>query len=600
LNKPSPALLLEAIGLHQRGNVAEAAARYSAILGHEPKNIDALFFLGIAAGQQGQFTDSSRHLRRVIKMAPKHAGAHMYLGLAQAQLGGVADALQSFDRAILHQPDLFDAYLHRANVLAANNRLAEAIATYDRALAVKPDFVEGWFLRGNALAALERHDDAVASFDHALALKADVAEVFVNRGNSLRALDRFDDAIASYERAIAIRPDFAEAHYSIGLAYEDLCRHDLALQSFDRAIALRAFDGDALRMANAHLRRAAAYHTLDRLADGLRDVEQALRLAPDADEVLYTISFIDRLHGRWLEAWPKHERRLNFRLLAPPALANWPMWSGEPLAHEVLLIKGEEGLGDQINFSRYVPHLASLGYRVAVWPDAKLAPLLQTLSGVAHIISGEEEVAALGDLRWVYMLSLPHILRTSPETIPQTTPYLRADPARVAAWRQRLGGGFKVGIHWQGNPRMTQDRIRSAPLAAFQPVADIPGVRLISLQKQPGASQIAAVSFCDRIETPLDDADISAEATLETAALLMNLDVVVTCDSMIPHLAGALERPVYLATMRVPDWRWQRDGQASPWYPSMRLFRQPAREVWDDVFHRLAAAVRAMAENPTK
>ena len=587
---------MEAIGLHQRGDVAEAAVRYSAILGREPKNIDALFFLGVASGQQGQFAESARHLRGVIKMAPNHAGAHMYLGLAQAQLGNTDDALRSFDRAISHQPALLDAYVHRANVLAANGRLADAISTYDRALMATPAFVEGWFHRGNALAALERHADAVESFDRALALRNDLVEVFVNRGNSLRALDRFDAAIASYERAAALKPDFAEAHYSIGLAHEDLCRHDLALESFDRAIALRAFDGNASRQANVHLRRAAAYHTLDRFGEGLADVEQALRLAPDDDEVLYTISFIDRLHGRWLEAWPRHERRIKFRLTAPPALSARPMWAGEPLAHEILLIKGEEGLGDQINFCRYVPHLAQRGYRIAVWPDAKLAPLLQSLSGVAQVVTAEDDVAALGDLRWAYMMSLPHILRTEPGTIPQTTPYLCADSSRVAAWRERLGDGFKVGIHWQGNPRMTQDRIRSVPLAAFRPIADIAGVRLISLQKQPGSRQISEVGFRDRIETPLDDTDISAEATLDTAALLLNLDLVVTSDSMIAHLAGALEQPVYLATMRVPDWRWRHDDDASPWYPTMRLFRQPTRGDWDDVFRRIAAAVRAMAE----
>jgi tetratricopeptide (TPR) repeat protein len=596
LNKPSPALLLEAINLHQRGAVDEAAARYSDILGREPKNIDALFFLGVASGQQGRFAESARHLRIVLRLAPKHAGAHMYLGLAQYHMGKIERALESFDRAISYQPSLLDAYVHRANVLAATGRGAEAVATYDRALALRPDFVEGWFHRGNAFAALGRHAEAVESYDRALALKNDIVELFVNRGNSLRAIERIEEAIASYERAVALKPDFAEAHYSIGLAYEDLCRHELALASFSRAIELRAFDGNPSRIANAYLRRAATYHTLDRFAEGLADVAQALRLAPDDDEVLYTISFIDRLHGRWLEAWPKHERRIKFRLAAPPVLASRPMWNGEPLPNATLLIKGEEGLGDQIHFCRYVPHLAALGYRVAVWPDPKLAPLFRSLTGVAHIITDESDVSALGDLRWLYMMSLPHILRTGADTIPQTTPYLRAEPERVAAWGRRLGDGFKVGIHWQGNPHMTQDPIRSVPLAAFQPIAGIARARLISLQKQPGSRQIAGVDFAERIETPLDDADISAEATLDTAALLMNLDVVVTSDSMIPHLAGALERPVFLATMRVPDWRWQREGDTNPWYPTMRLFRQPERGDWDDVFVRIATALRAMVE----
>ncbi len=561
MNKPSAPLLLEAIGLHERGAIDEAAARYSAILGREPKNIDALFFLGVACGQQGRFDDSIKLLRKVTRMAPKHPRAHMFLGAAQGQSGDYDNALKNLDRAILQQPLLADAYLHRGNVLAARDRHAEAIESFDRALALDATLVGGW----------------------------------INRGNSLRALDRFEEALASYERALAIDPNLAEAHYSVGLAYEDLCRQDLAVASFDRAIALNVFGGDPRRMAQVRLRRAAAYHTLGRFAEGQADADAAVQLSPD-DEVLYTVSFIDRLHGRWLEAWPKHERRLSFRLRTPSVLAKLPMWNGEAPSTETLLIKGEEGLGDQINFSRYVPLLAERGHRVAVWPDPKLVPLFKSLSGVASVVASEDDVSRLGPVRWVNMLSLPHVLRTSVETIPPTTPYLTADPERLERWRRQLGSGFKIGIHWQGNPRMTQDRIRSIPLTHFAPLANIENVRLISLQKEPGARQIADVSFRDKIEQPLDSSDIGADAVLETAALLEALDLVVTSDSMIAHLAGALERPVLLALMLVPDWRWRLEGEDCPWYPTMRLFRQREAGDWPDVFQRIAAAVRTLAE----
>jgi len=559
VNKPSPHLLMEAISLHERGAVGEAAARYSAILDHEPRNIDALFFLGVACGQQGRFDESIKLLRKVVRMAPKHARAHMFLGVAQAQRGDHEHALKNLDRAIAQQPALPEAHLHR----------------------------------GNVFAALAEHTRAIENFDRALAQDAKLIGAWINRGNSLRALDRFDEALECYEHALALKPDLADAHYSIGLTHEDLCRQDLAVASFTRAISLSA--GNARRLAQIYVRRAVAYQTLGRFAEGDADAEGAVRLSPD-DEILYTVSFIDRLHGRWLEAWPKHERRLSFRLTPPPVLADQPMWAGEPASDALLLIKGEEGLGDQINFCRYVPYLAGRGYRVAVWPDAKLVPLLRSLSGVERVVASEEEVSRVGPARWLNMLSLPHVLRTSVETIPQTTPYLAAEPTRIAWWRERLGGGFKIGIHWQGNPRMTQDRIRSMPLAYFEPLADICGIRLISLQKQPGARQIAEVAFRDRIEQPLDDADISAEAALESAALMMNLDLIVTGDSMIAHLAGALERPVFLALMHVPDWRWRLEGADCPWYPSMRLFRQPTSGDWTTAFRHIAEAVRTLAE----
>jgi tetratricopeptide (TPR) repeat protein len=563
VNTSSSRLLLEAIGLHERGAVGEAAARYSAILGREPKNIDAMFFLGVACGQQGRFDESIKLLRKVTRMAPRHARAHMFLGVAQAERGEYDKALKNLDRAIAQQPALADAHIHRGNVFAATKDHAQAAESFERALALDGSIVAAW----------------------------------INRGNALRALDRFDEALESYQRALALEPDLAEAHYSIGLTYEDLCRQDLAVASFERVITSGAFAGDPRRLAQVYVRRAAAYHTLGRFTEGLADAEAAMRLAPAEDQILYTLSFIDRLHGRWLEAWPKHEHRLAFRLTTPPVLARHPMWSGEPADDEWLLIKGEEGLGDQINFCRYVPYLAARGYRVAVWPGPKLVPLFQSVTGIERVIAREDEVARLGSLRWLHMLSLPHVLRTSVTTIPPTTPYLAAETARVARWSDRLGSGFKIGIHWQGNPRMTQDRIRSMPLAQFAPLAAIANVRLISLQKNPGARQIAEVAFGDRIEQPLDPSDISAEAIVESAALMAALDLVVTSDSMIAHLAGALERPVFLAVMRVPDWRWLLEGETSPWYPSMRVFRQRASGEWPDVFRRIADSVRPLVEN---
>ncbi len=562
MNKAPPQSLLEAVSLHERGAILEAAARYSAILGREPRNIDALFFLGVACGQQGRFDESVRLLRKVVKMAPKHARAHMFLGLAQAERGDHDHALKSLDRAIAQQPSLPEAHIHRGNVFAAREDYAPAIENFDRALALDGTIVGAW----------------------------------INRGNALRAIDRFEEALQSYRRALAIKPELAEAHYSIGLTYEDLCRQDLAIASFDRAIALNAFSGDPRRLAQVYLHRAVASNALGRFADGLADSETALRISPD-DEVLYTISFIDRLHGRWLEAWPKHERRLSFRLKTPAVLAERPMWAGEPLSDALLLIKGEEGLGDQINFCRYVPYLAARGFRVAVWPDAKLAPLLKSVKGIERVVAGEEEITRLGRISWLNMLSLPHVLRTGIETIPPTTPYLAADPVRVDRWRAQLGGhSLKVGIHWQGNPSMAQDRLRSMPLAQFAPLAGLADVRLISMQRGPAARQIAEVAFGERIEQPFDPSDVGAEALLETAALIMALDLVVTSDSMVAHLGGALERPVFLALMCVPDWRWRLQGEDCPWYPTMRLFRQPRPGNWQDVFLRIAEAVRTVAE----
>jgi tetratricopeptide (TPR) repeat protein len=627
MNPLASRLLQDGLDMHRRGAVADAAARYTQILKFEPKNVDALCLLGLACGELKRFAEAVDLLRKAVKLAPKHAPAHNLLGSALKEIGRTEEALASFNRAISHQPDLMEGYVNRAELLMALNRWAETVETYDRALAVRPNFFQGWCNRGvalerlgrleeaiasydralalradltaahanrgNALAALGRHQAAVESFDQALATQPDFPELHLNRGNSLTRLGRHEQALASYDRALAIRPDMAEAEFGRGIVFRDQTRFEDAVRCFDRAIELNR--NDAVR-GLFHSHRAEALNLLGRFQEAFADVSRCLEVAPNDDEALYAVSLIELLHGRWREAWPKYERRIALKVGFPEGYSPppWPAWRGERLRNELLVLRGEQGLGDHVLFSCFGAHLARLGYRIALWTKPSLEPLLRTVPGVERVVSDIAALEGTSELRWTSMMSVPGILDVTPETVPRSGSFLTADPDRVAAWRERLGSqGFKIGIAWQNAGASHLDKLRSVPLREFAVLSAIPGVRLISLQKGRGVEEIPAVGFGDRLKTLGDSFDADGGAFLDTAAVMMNLDLIVTPCNAIAHLAGALGRPTFVALMHVPEWRWLLDRDDSPWYPATRLFRQSRAGDWPGVFARIADAVRA-------
>jgi hypothetical protein len=358
---------------------------------------------------------------------------------------------------------------------------------------------------------------------------------------------------------------------------------------------MRLFQNDTVRRAQLYCHRAAALNLLGRYGEAFADLELSMRLAPDDDEVLYIVSHLELLHGRWQEGWQKHQHCLQLKGIPGFKPPPHPLWTGEKLQDELLVIRCDYGSGDRILFACFAAHLAKLGRRIALWNDSSLNELLKTIPAVEAVVADIDELKHAGPIRWVYMMSLPHLLSITPDTIPRTVPYLAAAPARAAAWRERLGNkGFKIGIVWQGNPEFAQDKRRSVPLSMFAPLAEIPGVRLISLQKGFGTEQLDLVPFADRIETLGDDFDIGP-AFLDTAAVMEGLDLIISPDTAAAHLAGALSRTVFVTLSPAADWRWLLNRDDSPWYPTMRLFRQTAMDDWSDVFSRMTDAVRRLA-----
>jgi tetratricopeptide (TPR) repeat protein len=636
----------------------QARDRYLQVLEYDRANPDATYLLGAVAFQQGRFEDAVGFLERAIALAPARGAAHRLLGNARAALSAFDQALASFERALSIEPQSLDALIGRANSLNELQRWDDAIADFDRIIALKPDIPEVWHNRSLALFKLRRAAEALASIDRAAQLRPGWPQNHQQRGHCLRALKRHDEAIAEYDRVLALQPGFAgallaralalegarrfddalaccdravevvsapEAHATRGHVLANMSRDEEALACFDRALALQPdhidshhqrglslhavgrFEEAAASLDHAsqlapqvgklHADLAFTLNTLGRFDDAFAAADRAQKLAPGDDDVLFTTSLIELLHGRWQPGWKNYDSRLNVQDVVRPL--PYPRWTGETLTDELLVLVTEQGSGDAIQFVRFVRELAGRVRRIALLTTETLKPLLSTVGGLEAVVTDIEALKTLGEVRWLPLASIAGVLGLTVEAVPARVPYLAPDATRVSALADRIGRqGFKIGVAWQGNPGFRHDRGRSIPLAAFAPLAELAGVRLFSLQKAPGAEQIAAASFGRQIEQPLDANDRRDDALLDTAALIANLDLVVTSDSMIAHLAGALGRPVWVALRHIPDWRWLLDREDSPWYPTMRLFRQAQEGDWGAVFDRIAEAVRERKDAP--
>jgi hypothetical protein len=352
--------------------------------------------------------------------------------------------------------------------------------------------------------------------------------------------------------------------------------------------------------ADTHTNIGILLKILGRHREAAASLDRALALKPSDAAAKFALAFLYLSLGEFALGWPLYEARFDVPALGNPRRRfDVPRWQGsEPLAGRALLVHAEQGLGDVIQFCRYLPLLAAQGADIVFEVMPSLKALLRTLPGSIHIIGRGEPLPAVD--YYCPLLSLPYALKTRVDTIPAPVPYLAPEPERVARWAERLRAlpGMRVGLAWQGNPKVEKliwARGRSLPLAALEPLAQLPGVSLLSLQKGPGCEQLAQVPFADRIVDLGTDLDRGADAFLDTAAIMASLDLVVSCDTSIVHLAGALGRPVWTALNVSPEWRWLLERDDNPWYPTMRLFRQSTDGDWVTVVTAIVQALAPLA-----
>lgn len=461
-------------------------------------------------------------------------------------------------------------------------RLAEAENIYRQILTAAPDHHAALHLLGVIAHQAGDHGQAVELISKALAAAPNFAEAHCDLGNALKALGKAEEAMESHRRAIALNPEYELAHYNLGNALLDLGRFEDAADSFQKAVDLNP------DFAQAHNNLGNMLAELGRYGEAETMFQKALALAPGYADAEFKYGVLLLLKGNYEEGWKKYEHRLSpeFTVGLRPRDYAQPRWDGGDLAGKTLFLYVEQGFGDAIQFVRFVKPLAAKAERIVLECRAELMELLSTAEGLDAVIDRDASPPEF-DVH-APLLSLPHLLGTTVDNIPADVPYLKATEDRIEQWRERLGeGGFKVGINWQGNPSYMADHFRSIALRLFEPVANIPDVRLISLQKSHGLDQLENLPPGMTIETLGDDFDEGPDAFKDTAAVMMSLDLIITSDTSIAHLGGALARPVWTLLPHVPDWRWMLDRDDSPWYPGMRLFRQPASGEWESVFERI-------------
>lgn len=608
-------LLRTAIEHAQGGRLDQAAAVLTSAGGAALANPVGRNILGDVRLKQGRPNEALAAFDAALAMAPEFPEAHCNRGVALQELGRLGDALAAEERALALRPAYATAHFNRGNILKDLGRVEEAIAAYGQALQAQPTHVETLVNRGVALADAGRPGEAVGDFRKARMLRPGyaaaeaglartlaaakrrqdsvasapppdptVAIAEVARVHRLLAANRLDEALAVAERVVRLAPAIHEAHMAQALALSRAGRFDEAGAALEAAGRLGAGG-----VGFEHL-RGVALSNAGRLAEGLAAHDRAIAVAPDNATFRYFRSFALLMNGNFAEGWAEHEWRLKLPGFdRPDLLALAPLWRGEDLRGRRILLYAEQGHGDAIQFARYVPLVAARGAEVTLLVQPALAGLMATSLPQVAVI---DAIGTRRDFDYqAPLMSLAHLFASNSEPlIPRDVPYLTADPARVAKWGARIGDhGFKIGVSWQGNMRYGLDRRRSIPLARFAPLAAVPGVRLISLQAVNGLDQLHALPDGMAIETLGPEISDNPDGFRETAAAMANLDLMILSDSGPAHLAGALGLPVWLALRDHADWRWLAGRDDSPWYPSMRLFRQKTADDWDGLFGEIAA-----------
>jgi tetratricopeptide (TPR) repeat protein len=543
--------LQQAIALHRLGRLSEAQAIYEEILGIEPRHFDALHLSGLIAARTGNPGKAAALFGKAVEIDPGHAAVFFNRGNALCDLEQWETALASYDRAIALKPDHADAHYNRGSVLSKLRQPGAALASFDRAIEINPRFAAAHFNRGNLLQELEQWDAALASYARAIESNPLFAEAYANRGALYSRLDQIEAALASYEQAIAINAGYAEAYCNRGLLLQEVKEWDAALASCDKAISLRA----------------------------------------DYAEAYVNRSFVRLLRADFDNGWADYEWRWkekNGPNSADTRRFREPRWCGQEFtAGAAILVFCEQGLGDTLQFCRYVKNLSQLGFRVVLEVQPPLAGLLANLEGASQVLA---RGSALPCFDWQCpLMSLPLALKTNAHSIPAAKRYLDVDPAKLVRWQAALGPKTKprVGLMWSGSPKNRRDRHRSIGLAEL--LRQLPvELQYVSLQKELRETDPQVLRSYPGI---MDFADEQAGFS-DAAALCDCMDLVISVDTSVAHLSAALGTETWILLPFSADWRWQLDRDDSPWYPAAKLYRQERVGDWNGVLERVSGDLR--------
>ncbi len=530
----------------------------------------------IQAFQGGNFDSADLILKRVLRVDSKNLPALHILGLIKASEANYREAADLLGRAARISPNDASIQYNLAKTLADSGNDQDALGHHKKAVALAPNNPEAWLNYGKTASNLGRYEDALVLYSNALSLRSDYVEAAINKGATLKELKRFDEAIAHYDKALSLKPDYHEAWTNKGVALKELKRFDEAIAHYDKALSLKP------DYHEAWTNKGVTLHELKRFDEAIAHYDKALSLKPDYHEASWNKSLSLLLRGDFENGLPLYESRWDSNKISEIIGKNFfdePTWLGvQSLQGKTILLYGEQGLGDFIQFSRYAKLVSDLGAKVILETPKPLANLMENLVGVSHlVIKGE------GFPPFDYqcpILSLPFAFDTNIYSIPMGNPYLTSRPNEVAEWNLKLGEKRKkrVGLVWSSVSSFKDDAKRSLRLIDFVRALPLEGFEYICLQKE--------LKECDKefFESYKNIRFFGDElgSFSDTAALIDNLDLVISTCTSVPHLSAALGKETWVLLSHVPDWRWLLDRVDSPWYQSMKLYRQSIIGDWGD------------------
>jgi tetratricopeptide (TPR) repeat protein len=534
----------QALQHHQAGQLAEAEAMYRLALEQSPNHPDALHLLGMLARRVGKFDVAENLIRHAIAVNRASADYHANLGLVLMDQHKLNDAIVAFKTAIQFQPRFAQAYCNLGIAFERSGQIDQAIDSFESAISFNPRFFEAYSNLGNALSKQKKFDAAIAALRKAVELNPNSGDVNYNIGHALRESGQLEEAIVYFNRAIELNPNHLTARCDLAnLLHLQQSRHQV-----------------------------------------IQQYQQVLAIDPDHAIAHWNLALTYLLLGDFKRGWTEHEWRTRCESLANPAEFDKPRWTGEPLDGKTILLHPEQGLGDILQFVRYAPMVTARGGKVLLQCQPPLVRLLQNDLGISQVISVTDPLPEF-DVHCPVM-SLPFVFGTEIGSIPAQIPYLFADPEDAAAWRLKLENGSnkpRIGLVWAGSPTHKNDRNRSIRLANLSRLLSMDSCRFFSLQKGPASNQLSMPTLIDHTADLHDFAD--------TAAFVANLDLIITVDTAVAHLAGGMGKIVWLLLPHNPDWRWLLDRDDSPWYPTMRIFRQQRAGDWESVITRIVAEI---------
>ncbi|MHB1514318.1 MAG: tetratricopeptide repeat protein [Acidiferrobacteraceae bacterium] len=569
--------------------------------------------------EAGRLTDARALYTEICQQDGGHAEAWLMLGALQGELGAAGEALRCFEQAITLRPDYAEAHLSSAAVLQAQGKLEEAYEGCRRAVAADAGYVEAWAMLGGLCTALGKREEAETAFRKARDLRPNEVLWYAHLGVTQLQNGRYPGAVATLQRAVQLKPDLAEAHSNLGLALFNMGRTTDAVRSCREAVRLQP------GLANAHSNLGLALCQLGDFAGAVTSAEQAIRLQPQMDaahnnlgialqglgrinealaqferavqinhenaDAHWNLALVLLLTGDFDRGWPEYEWRWR-RAVTPPRPFPQPLWDGARLEHGTILLHTEQGFGDTLQFIRYATLVKERVSRVIVECDPVLGPVIATCKAVDAVVAQGSRLPPFDT--HAPLLSFPMIFHTTLDTVPAAVPYLTKPEGAYDTIERAIDAHRNqrnIGIVWAGRPTHPNDRHRSCPVSWFAPLADVPGVSVFSLQKGQRSADLRADPRGSRIT----DLGPLINTFSDTAAAVSRLDLVITVDTAVAHLAGAMGKPVWVLLPTPPDWRWMLDRDDSPWYPGMRLFRQPKIGDWESVFQRVLQALGGLS-----